>query len=101
MNKKDKLNLGNDVNWKEISPGGVINEPGNSDKFKTGDWRSVKPVWIKENCKQCMLCFPVCPDSSIPIDENGKRLDFDFDHCKGCGICAEVCPFSAIEMKDN
>ena len=44
---------------------------------------------------------PVCPDSSIPVDADGKRTDFDYDHCKGCGICAEVCPFKAIEMKDN
>ncbi|MBR3007327.1 MAG: 4Fe-4S binding protein [Stomatobaculum sp.] len=45
-----------------------------------------------------MLCALFCPDSSIPV-ENGKRLDFDFEHCKGCGICWTVCPFQAIMMK--
>lgn len=56
------------------------------------------PKFIEEKCKQCLLCVPVCPDSSIPVKE-GKRLDFDLDHCKGCGICEKACPFDAIIMK--
>ncbi len=101
MKIKAKINLSNDVTWKEISPGGVITDAGNANDFLTGDWRSIRPVWHVDKCKQCMLCFPVCPDSSIPVDADGKRTDFDFDHCKGCGVCAEVCPFNAIEMIDN
>ncbi|OQB14994.1 MAG: Pyruvate synthase subunit PorD [Firmicutes bacterium ADurb.Bin193] len=101
MRRKLKLSLDSDVTWKEISPGGVISEAGNAEKFKTGDWRSIRPVWIVEKCTQCMLCFPVCPDSSIPVDAEGKRTEFDFDHCKGCGVCAQVCPFDAIEMTEN
>lgn len=99
--KKKDFNLENDVQWKDISPGGVITESGNAKKFATGDWRTIKPIWLVDKCKQCMLCTPVCPDSAIPVDKDGKRLDFNYDHCKGCGICAEVCPFSAIEMTDN
>ena len=53
-----------------------------------------------DKCRQCLLCAPVCPDSSIPV-KNGKRLDFDYDHCKGCGICAKACPFGAITMKEG
>ena len=66
----------------------------------TGEWRTNTPVFHKEKCKQCLLCAPVCPDSSIPV-KNGERLAFDMDHCKGCGICANVCPFGAIEMKEG
>ena len=55
---------------------------------------------IKENCKQCLLCAPFCPDSSIPVTA-GKRADFDLDHCKGCGICSKVCPKDAITMKEE
>ena len=44
---------------KELTIGGNIYTAGNAKNFKTGDWRSVKPVWIEENCKQCGLCFPV------------------------------------------
>ena len=53
-----------------------------------------------DKCKQCLMCVPVCPDSSIPV-KNQKREDFDLMHCKGCGICAKVCPFGAITMKEG
>lgn len=92
-----KIKINESIKWTEITPGGDIYESGTSNEFKTGDWRTVKPVFIEDKCKQCMLCAPVCPDSSIPVKDS-KRLDFDFDHCKGCGICAKVCPFNAIEM---
>jgi len=91
----------NNVKWKEINPGGIITEAGNANTFKTGDWRSEKPIWLEENCKQCMLCVPTCPDTSIPVDAGGLRTDFDYDHCKGCGVCAAVCPFHAIEMVEE
>jgi len=84
--------------WKEVTEGGTIYTPGTAENVKTGDWRSMKPIWIKENCKQCLLCYPVCPDTSILIDEEGKRIDFDYDHCKGCGVCSKVCPFKAIDF---
>ena len=83
------------VSWRDITPGGTIFEGGTSEDFSTGDWRSERPVWNETVCKQCLLCVPVCPDSSIPV-EGGKRTDFDLDHCKGCLICVEVCPFGAI-----
>jgi len=86
--------------WQEITPGGTIYDPGNSrEDFKTGDWRSVKPIFIEEKCTQCGLCFPVCPDDSIPVNKEQKREDFDYDMCKGCGVCAKVCPFGAIAME--
>ena len=90
-----------DVKWQDTTPGGIIYDAGNAELFLTGDWRSARPIWIKENCKQCLLCYPVCPDTSILIDEDGKRKEFDFDHCKGCGVCAAVCPFKAITMESE
>ncbi len=65
----------------------------------TGEWRSKIPTWDASKCKQCLLCTPFCPDSSIPVS-GGKRSDFDYDHCKGCGICYKVCPFGAIDWKE-
>ena len=85
----------------ELTPGGDIYDAGNAREFKTGDWRSTKPIYLSEKCKQCGLCFPVCPDDAIPVNKEQKREDFDYDACKGCGVCAEVCPFNAIEMKEN
>jgi len=87
--------------WQDLTPGGDIYDAGNSVNFKTGDWRSVKPVYLYDKCKQCGLCFAVCPDDAIPVTKEGKREDFDYDFCKGCGVCAKVCPFNAIEMKEE
>ena len=83
----------------DMTVGGNIYEAGNARDFKTGDWRSTRPVYVKEKCKQCGLCFPVCPDNSIPVNKDQKREDFDYDMCKGCGVCAKVCPFGAIYME--
>ena len=83
------------IGWKDISPGGAICEGGTAALVKTGDWRTMIPVFVKEKCKHCMLCVPACPDSSIPVKDD-KRMDFDYMHCKGCGICVKVCPFGAI-----
>ncbi|MBS4959538.1 MAG: 4Fe-4S binding protein [Clostridiales bacterium] len=95
---KSFKDMNENVSWKDITPGGEIYEGGTSKYFRTGDWRIDTPIFIAEKCKQCLLCAPVCPDSSIPVVD-GKRGEFDYDHCKGCGICAKVCPFGAIEMK--
>ena len=86
--------------WQDITPGNQIYGAGTSKEFKTGEWRTRTPIWDKEKCKQCLLCVPVCPDSSIPV-KNCERLEFDYDHCKGCGICAKVCPFDSIHMKEG
>ena len=91
-----------DINSKtpmeDLTIGGNIYKSGNAREFKTGDWRSICPVWIEEKCKQCLLCVPVCPDSCIAVKEN-KRQPIDLDHCKGCGICVKACPFNAITME--
>ncbi len=81
----------------KLNPGGIITEPGSTVKNKTGGWRSLRPVWIKKKCTQCMICWQFCPDDSIP-QKDGKRSETNFDYCKGCGICAEECPVKAIEM---
>lgn len=83
------------IAYQDITPGGSIFEAGTSTLMNTGDWRTNIPTFLPDKCKHCMLCVPVCPDSSIPVAD-GKRLDFDFMHCKGCGICYRVCPFGAI-----
>ena len=91
--------IDNKTKYQDMTIGGNIYTAGNAKECKTGDWRSCKPVYISEKCKQCGLCFPVCPDDAIPVTEDGTRTDFDYDACKGCGVCAKVCPFKAIEME--
>ncbi len=101
MSNKRTDNIDETVKWKDITPGGQIAQAGSAHLFKTGDWRTMIPIFTEDKCTHCLLCVPACPDSSIPV-KNGKRLAFDYDHCKGCGICAKVCPFGAIEfIKDE
>ena len=86
--------------YTDLTEGLQLYAGGTSRLFKTGEWRTNTPVLDPDKCRQCLLCAPVCPDSSIPV-KHGKRLAFDYDHCKGCGICAKACPFGAITMKEG
>lgn len=85
--------------WRDLPEGGIIKNVPTSPNFKTGDWKSKQPKFIKEKCTNCLLCWLYCPDSVIEV-KDGKVCKFHLDFCKGCGICSEVCPASAIEMED-
>ena len=89
---------GSEATFRDINWGGLIRGGGTSLGVKTGDWRVLIPSWNEEKCKHCMLCFPTCADSAIPV-RDAKRFDFDFMHCKGCGVCYKVCPFGAITFE--
>jgi len=98
-----KINLENLTEkcaWTDLTEGMQMYAPATSAHFKTGEWSTIKPVYLTDKCRQCLMCAPVCPDSCIPVKDY-RRLAFDLDHCKGCGICARVCPFGAIEMKEG
>jgi pyruvate ferredoxin oxidoreductase delta subunit len=97
MMKKRAQDISEQSTWQEMTIGAEIYEPATSKLVNTGDWRTMKPIFNEDKCRHCMLCFPFCPDSAIPV-EDGRRLDFDFMHCKGCGICVKVCPFHAIDF---
>ena len=68
-----KMHIDKNTPAEDMTPGGEIYQSGNAREFKTGDWRSMCPVWISEKCTQCGLCFPVCPDDSIPVNSEGKK----------------------------
>jgi len=69
---------------------------GSSKNYKTGNWRTLKPVVDKEKCKKCWICYKFCPEGCIKKTDDGPVTDYDY--CKGCGICANECPFKAIQM---
>lgn len=122
MNTAKKINV-KLKSWREIPIGGVITEAGNAKKFKTGAWRTKKPVTDKSKCTNCMRCVIFCPDAAISVknltdlSEEEKAAikvktagsinllqeavlgSTNYDVCKGCGICAEECPVKAIEMQ--
>lgn len=90
----------NMADYKGMVIGDRVIEPGSSEKFHTGDWRSMIPILDKGKCIDCLTCWVYCPDSSILI-KDGKMEGMKLSHCKGCGICAKVCPKDAITMKEE
>jgi len=88
------------THWEDLSLGGMVRSSGNAEEYITGGWRSIKPVIDWDKCKQCLFCWPICPDMAIPVEDQ-KRKDFDYDHCKGCGACVSACPFDAIKMVEE
>jgi|TARA_B100001971_G_C18227170_1_gene561315 pyruvate ferredoxin oxidoreductase delta subunit len=85
---------------KEIPIGGLIEEAGSSKHFKTGDWKSFRPIIDGKKCINCMFCVVYCPENCIKV-KGDKRGDIDLSYCKGCGICKSECPVKCIEMKEE
>ncbi len=85
------------MGWKSLDLGCVVRQPGSSRVFKTGDWRSQRPIVDKEKCIKCGLCWIYCPDLAVVPAEDGY-YEINLDYCKGCGICAKQCPKDAISM---
>jgi pyruvate ferredoxin oxidoreductase delta subunit len=86
--------------WRELTVGNVITEPGSAQEYKTGDWRSLKPVFDNARCIKCGVCWMFCPDNAVMQDAEGFFCA-DLDYCKGCGICARECWPGAIAMTEE
>ena len=97
MTTSEKDLKGRKPGWRDLPRGGLIVEPGSAHRYRTGDWRTLRPILDAEKCRHCMLCWVYCPDSAI-IVEDGKVVGIDLDHCKGCGICARECPPKAAAI---
>lgn len=96
----------------KIYLGAVNPHPGSALRYKTGTWRTMRPVVNEEKCIGCWFCYMYCPDSAIQMvkrtikkEVGGKVKEIErdlavinYDYCKGCGICAAECPAKAIEM---
>ena len=87
---------------KGLPIGGVIDRGGTAHEYSTGGWRKLRPVVDKDKCTDCLICWAMCPDSAV-IVEDGLMVGFDLEHCKGCGICAAECPdkVKAITMEEE
>jgi len=85
----------------EIPIGGLIEEPGSSRHFKTGDWKSFRPIIDESKCIHCMFCIVYCPEHCIRMRDENKRGDIELQYCKGCLICENVCPVKCISHKEE
>ncbi len=93
MSEKRAMPIKKGDGWKTIPIGGIIPEGGTAEAFKTGDWRTMRPVHHPDRCIHCMQCWAYCPDMSIQLNEDGtKVIGIDLEHCKGCLLCVKVCP---------
>ena len=61
------------------------------------------PLFIKERCINCGLCFSACPDMVFQFEKGeykGRKMmvnkGLDYYHCKGCLRCVDVCPVNAL-----
>ena len=93
------MKIGPHSTWRDLPLGGKILEPGNAEEYSTSGWRNERPVWDFDKCTHCLICWIICPDSAVIVNDH-KIVRVNLEHCKGCGICAVECPpkIQAIEM---
>jgi len=89
-----------ELTWKDLEIGAIVTEPGNAIQYKTGDWRSQRPVYDFDRCIKCAVCALFCPEGCIEPNEEGY-FEANLYHCKGCGICARECWPQAITMVEE
>ena len=86
--------------WRELLPGGIVTDAGSAKRYRTGDWKSERPVWDHQKCIKCGICYLFCPEGCIREKEDGY-FEADLYYCKGCGICARECWTEAIKMVEE
>ena len=84
--------------------GGINPNLGNSISNNLSHSRQgYVPLFIKEKCINCGLCFSACPDMVFQFvkgEYKGRSMmineGLDYAHCKGCLRCVDVCPVNAL-----
>ena len=89
-----------ELTWKDLEIGAIVTEPGNASQYKTGDWRSQKPVYDFDRCMKCGLCQVFCPEGCIEPNPDGY-FEANLYYCKGCGICVRECWTKVITMVEE
>lgn len=61
---------------------------------------------LTEECIDCRLCIPECPDGGITRDEETGKYSIDKNSCTECievgySQCANVCPVDCIVIDSN
>jgi pyruvate ferredoxin oxidoreductase delta subunit len=89
-----------ELTWRDLEIGYAVTEPGSASEYRSGDWRSRKPVWDFAKCIKCGLCYTYCPDAAIYQRDDGY-FEANLYYCKGCSICTQECPTTAIHMVEE
>jgi pyruvate ferredoxin oxidoreductase delta subunit len=85
--------------FKQEKVGCCLLETGRAKPYTPGTKPALQPVWDKNVCARCALCYLYCPDAAISRQEDGF-FDVDIKFCTGCGICQRECWFGAISMQE-
>ena len=85
---------------RDLEIGSIVTEPGSASRYRTGDWRSQRPIFELERCNKCGLCYIYCPEGCVGQDAEGY-FEADLYYCKGCGICAKECRKDVITMVEE
>ena len=89
-----------ELTWRDLEIGCIVTEPGNARQYKSGDWRSQRPIFDTNKCIKCGICFIFCPEGCVEQNAEGYS-EADLFYCKGCGICATECWTGAISMVEE
>lgn len=73
----------------------TITAPATSPLRAVDGWRVYRPIVERSRCTRCILCFAMCPDGAIHLDDQTYPV-IDYAHCKGCLVCVAECPPGAI-----
>jgi 2-oxoacid:acceptor oxidoreductase delta subunit (pyruvate/2-ketoisovalerate family) len=85
--------------FKQEKVGCCLLETGHAAPFTPGSKPERGPVWDRNLCVRCALCYLYCPDAAISRQDDGF-FDVDMKVCTGCGICQRECWFGAISMQE-
>ncbi len=89
--------------------GGINPRPGSTAVSDLSPSRQgYIPLFIKERCINCGLCFSTCPDMVFQFakgEYKGREMmvnqGLDYYHCKGCLRCVDVCPVNALVQAEE
>jgi pyruvate ferredoxin oxidoreductase delta subunit len=79
-----------------LTRGAVILEPGSTKKYKTGEWRTYRPIIDTSKCIKCNKCWLICPDAAVGPRASDGKSEVNYDYCKGCLMCEKTCPVKCI-----
>ena len=54
--------------WQQMGFGNIMAYAGGSKNYRTGDWRTDRPVVDKEKCIKCRSCYEICRFDAIAGD---------------------------------